>query len=115
MRENQFLRERVDALEFQKMDEDQRCATPNCSDGQLERPTKKEADRPPKTPKEAETTKGADGQGAETTKEADRPPDGSGTGSQRSKEAADPHSKEAKASLEIHQLRSPKSRWSFWP
>ena len=75
-----------------------------CSDGQLERPTKKEADRPPKTPKEAETTK-----------EADRPPDGSGTGSQRSKEAADPHSKEAKASLEIHQLRSPKSRWSFWP
>ena len=47
LRENQLLRERVDALEFQKMEEDQRFATPNGSDGQLERPPKKEADRPP--------------------------------------------------------------------
>ena len=44
MRENQLLRERVDALEFQKLDEDQRFATPNGSDGQLERPPKKETD-----------------------------------------------------------------------
>ena len=51
LRENQLLRERVDALEFQKLDEDQRFATPNGSDGQLERPPKKEADRPPKKPK----------------------------------------------------------------
>ena len=41
LRENQLLRERVDALEFQKLDEDQRFATPNGSDGQLERPPKR--------------------------------------------------------------------------
>jgi hypothetical protein len=50
LRENQLLRERVDALEFQKLDEDQRFVTPNGSGGQLERPPKKEADRPPKSP-----------------------------------------------------------------
>ena len=46
LRENQLLSERVDALEFQKMEKDQRFATPNGSDGQLE-PPKKEANRPP--------------------------------------------------------------------
>ena len=47
LRENQLLRGRVDALAFQKIEEDQRFAPPNGFDGQLERPPKKEADRPP--------------------------------------------------------------------
>ena len=49
LKENHLLRERVD----------QRFATPNGSDGQLERPLKKEADRPPYNSKEAETTQEA--------------------------------------------------------
>ena len=119
LRENQFLRERVDALEFQKMDEDQRCATPNCSDGQLERPTKKEADRPPKTPKEAETTKEAD---RPPVQRRPRPPrrliDPLMEAAQVLKDQRrlqTPIQKKRKRQLEIHQLRSPKSRWSFWP
>ena len=86
-----------------------------CSDGQLERPTKKEADRPPKTPKEAETTKGADGQGAETTKEADRPPMEAAQVLKDQRRLQTPIQKKRKRQLEIHQLRSPKSRWSFCP
>ena len=59
LRENQLLRGRVDALAFQKIEEDQRFATPNGFDGQLERPPKKEADRPPYKSKQAETTQEA--------------------------------------------------------
>ena len=57
LRENQLLKDRVDALEFQKVKEDQRFATPNGSDGQRERPFL--ADRPPYNSKEAETTQEA--------------------------------------------------------
>ena len=44
---------------FKKMEEDQRFATPNGFDGQLERPPKMEADRPPYKSKQAETTQEA--------------------------------------------------------
>ena len=60
----------------------------------LKDPPKKKADRPPKSPREAEEAfnshRPAVGVTTGSGKEAERPPDGSGKGSQRSREAADP-------------------------
>ena len=103
LRENQLLRERVDALEFQKLDEDQRFATPNGFDGQLERPPKKEADRPPKRPREAEEAFNS----------------GSGKEAERLKVLKDQGrlqtpTKVKRRQLAIHRLRSRKSHWKLW-